>query len=274
MSEMEKTQQYDPQKLSTVYTGNLLSGMPYQRPVKDWKVNKLVREWDDRLAGPVTVSRRDGKLYLVDGQNRVAALRRMNGDKDLMVPCRMHYGLSYAEEAELCWKLDQAKSRLTLAQSITALKEAGTDEEISAILRLMEVNGFKWTLDKDIPGEYEIRAARAVLSAYRLLGQDAFDRMLRLLAGAWQGAPSSLKGGFLSGMALFVKTYETELVDRTAIKRLSAIDPEEVVRRGKTDFSTNRAALRYARVLWKKYNCQRGGRKLAYRFKIVSRILE
>ena len=196
-----------------------------------------------------------------------AALRRMNGDKDLMVPCRMHYGLSYAEEAELCWKLDQAKSRLTLAQSITALKEAGTDEEISAILRLMEVNGFKWTLDKDIPGEYEIRAARAVLSAYRLLGQDAFDRMLRLLAGAWQGAPSSLKGGFLSGMALFVKTYETELVDRTAIKRLSAIDPEEVIRRGKTDFSTNRAALRYARVLWKKYNCQRGGRKLAYRFK-------
>ena len=39
MSEMEKTQQYDPQKLSTVYTGNLLAGMPYQRPVKDWKVN-------------------------------------------------------------------------------------------------------------------------------------------------------------------------------------------------------------------------------------------
>ena len=192
MNEMEKSPQYASQKLGTVYTGNLLSGMPYQRPVKDWKVNKLVREWDERLADPVTVS---------------------------------------------------------------------------AILRLMEVNGFKWTLDKDIPGAYEIRAARAVLSAYRLLGQDAFDRLLRLLAGAWQGAPCSLKGGFLSGMALFVKTYETELVDRTAIKRLSAIDPEEVIRRGKTDFSTNRAALRYARVLWKKYNCQRGGRKLAYRFK-------
>lgn len=91
---------------------------------------------------------------------------------------------------------------------------------------------------------------------------------------AWKGAPSSLRAGFLSGMALFLKTYETELVNRTAIKRLTNIDPDEVVRRGKTDFSTNRAALRYARVLWKKYNCQRGGRKLAYRFKIVSRILE
>ena len=66
---------------------------------------------------------------------------------------------------------------------------------------------------------------------------------------------------------MFLKTYETELVDRTAIKRLANIDPEEVVRRGKTDFSTNRAALRYARVLLKKYNSQPGGKKLAYRFK-------
>ena len=264
MSEMEKTQQYDPQKLSTVYTGNLLSGMPYQRPVKDWKVNKLVREWDDRLADPVTVSRRDGKLYLVDGQNRVAALRRMNGDKDLMVPCRMHYGLSYAEEAELCWKLDQAKSRLTLAQSITALKEAGTDEEISAILRLMEVNGFKWTLDKDIPGEYEIRAARAVLSAYRLLGVAGFSRLLELMAGTWHGAPSSLKASMLSGMALFLKTYEAELNDRAFIRRLSAVEPEEIIQASRVEYS---AALRFARTIRDKYNAQGGGQELPYRFK-------
>lgn len=267
VNETEKSQQYDPQKLSTVYTGNLISGMPYQRPVKDSKVNHLVKNWDERLADPVTVSLRDGKLYLVDGQNRVAARRRMNGGKDLMVTCRMHYGLTYEQEAELCWKLDQAKSRLTLAQNINILRESGTDAEVTAILRLMDDNGFEWALDTAIPGDYEIRATRAVLSAYRLLGQDAFDRLLRLLAGAWHGAPSSLKGGFISGLALFLKTYETELVDRTAIKRLSNIDPEEVIRRGKTDFSTNRAALRYARVLWKKYNSQPGGRKLSYRFK-------
>jgi len=70
------------------------------------------------------------------------------------------------------------------------------------------------------------------------------------------------------GMALFVKTYETELVDQTFIKRLSAVDPDEIIRRGKVDFSTNKAALRFARVILSKYNSQqRGGRKLPYRFK-------
>ena len=52
------------------------------------------------------------------------------------------------------------------------------------------------------------------------------------------------------------------------IKRLSAVDPEEILRRGKADFSTNKAALRFARAILGKYNSQqRGGRKLPYRFK-------
>ena len=77
-----------------------------------------------------------------------------------------------------------------------------------------------------------------------------------------------VKASFLSGMALFLKTYETELDDDVFIKRLSAIDPEEILRRGKADFSTNKAALRFARVILGKYNSQqRGGRKLPYRFK-------
>ena len=89
--------------------------------------------------------------------------------------------------------------------------------------------------------------------------------MLRLMAVAWRGAPGSLRAGFISGMALFMKTYETQLKDDLAVKRLSGIDPEMIVR-GNTDFSTNRIALRYARVLLKKYNSSRGGAKLSYRF--------
>ena len=68
-------------------------------------------------------------------------------------------------------------------------------------------------------------------------------------------------------MALFVKTYETELDDRAFVTRLSQVDPEEINRRGRADFSTNSASLRFARVILEKYNGKRGGRKLPYRFK-------
>ncbi len=82
-----------------------------------------------------------------------------------------------------------------------------------------------------------------------------------------QETSCGLTASILSGMALFVKTYETEMSDRTFAMKLSQVDPDEINRRGRADFSTNSVALCYARVILEKYNGQRGGRKLPYRFK-------
>ena len=184
------------------------------------------------------------------------------------VPCLIYTGLTYEQEAELYFKLDQSKGRLRLSHATKALLESGTDAEVLEIKRLVEAAGFVWVLDKKSGDAYEILSTRAIINAYRLLGGAAFSRLLVLLDSTWHGASISLRASMLSGMALFLKTYETELDDRSFIKRLSAVDPEEIIRRGKMDFSTNKAALRFARVILEKYNTQqRGGRKLPYRFK-------
>lgn len=249
-------------------TAKLTSGQPYQRPVKPEYVDSLIRKWDNTLLTPLVVSFRDGNFYVVDGQNRIAAMRKMADDKDVIVPCLIYTGLTYEQEAELYYKLDQAKGRLKLSHAVKALLESGSDAEIIDVKRRMEESGFIWVLDRPTGEAFEITATRAVISAYRLLGGAAFSRMMGLMAGAWHGTSSSLKASMLSGMALFLKIYETELNDRSFIKRMSTVDPEEIIRRGKVDFSTNRAALRYARVILSKYNSQqRGGRKLPYRFK-------
>lgn len=250
----------------SIYTGRLTSGLPYQRPVNPMEVERLIREWDDRLLDPIVVSFRDGKFNVVDGQHRIIALRKMNG-RDVMVACKIYSGLTYQQEADLCYKLDKAKKRLSLSQSTNALAEAGTDAEVSEVKRLVEVCGFVWALGKSHGKTGEIVSTRALMNAYRLLGGPTFSRMLSLVWGAWEGDPRSLTAAVLSGMALFVKTYDTELDDRAFIKRLSAVDPDEINRRGRADFSTNNAALRFARVLLEKYNGQRGGRKLPYRFR-------
>lgn len=166
-------------EMTTLDISWLVSGMPYQRPVDERNVKRLIDEWDLSLMDPPVVSFRDGSFNLVEGQHRVIALRRIYGD-NIKVPCKIHYGLTYQQEAELCYKLDQAKKRLSTAQAINALVEAESDPDIMEIQRLVEANGFIWALDKKIPGEYEIIAVRAVINAYKLLGAAAFDRIGRI----------------------------------------------------------------------------------------------
>lgn len=253
-----------------IYTGDLYSGQPYQRPVKDPVVNKLVREWDPRLLNPLVVSYRDGRYYLVDGQHRLCVMRKKNDGKDLLALCHVYQGLTYEQEAELYYKLELGKGHLSLAHATKALLEAGCDVEIIEVNRLLEEAGFVWALDKHTGEPFEIRATRAVINAYKLLGGAAFSRMLLLLAKSWRGAPASLRASMLSGMALFVKTYEAEFDDAIFIRRMSAVDMDEIIRRSMVDFSTSSSALRFARVIWDKYNNNgkgRWGSQLPYRFK-------
>lgn len=258
----------NPGAIRTISTSRLTSGLPYQRPVNQKKVDEIIRKWNPRKLTPVVISFRDGKFNMVDGQHHVEAMRRMAGGKDVIVPCIIHTGMTYQEEAELYATLDTDKTPLTLRQHTKALVESSSDPEIVEIKRLLEDAGFTWALEKPTGEPFEIEAIRAVKNAYRLLGGDMFSRLLLLTAKTWHGVPSSTKASIISGMALFIKTYETELNDNTFINRLSSVDPGEIIRRGKADFSTNKAALRFARVIWNKYNGhQRGGHKLPYRFK-------
>jgi len=258
----------NPGEERVISTARLTSGLPYQQPISEKKVDHLVREWDDRLLTPLTVSFRDGKFNVVDGQHRVAAMRKMNNGENVMVPCLVYSGLTYEQEAELCYRIDQSKGRLSLAMSTNALMESGQDAQVLEIRRLLEQEGFTWVLGKKAKAPYEIAATAAVIRAYRLLGGATFSRLFSLLRNTWHGDPQSLQGTFLSGVALFLKTYELEVNDHNFTRRLSLTAPEEISRRSRLDLSTSNAALRYARVIWEKYNSyQRGERKLPYRFK-------
>ncbi len=164
-------------------------------------------------------------------------------------------------------RLDKSKGHLKLPHEIKASLESGADAVVLDIDKRISEGGFTWALDRPTGAAYEIQPARAIKSAYKLLGGPAFSRMLELLAGAWHGSPSSLKSCMIAGMALFLKTYETEIDDYTFVARLSQVDPFDIAQLAKVDFTTDRRNLRYARVLRKKYNAYPGGKKLRYRFK-------
>ena len=252
----------NPGSIRTLSTSQLTSGLPYQRPVAQKDVDKIVREWNGREVTPVVVSFRDGKFNVVDGQHHIEAMRQKAGGRDVIVPCIIHTGMTYEQEAELYARLDRDKKRLTLRQYTKAVVEAGSDANILEVKRLTEGVGFIWALGEPTGEPFEIAPIRALINAYQLLGGEAFARMLSLMAGAWRGTPNSLKASMLSGMALFIKTYGTELHDRTFIRRMSLVSPDEIIRLGRIETDVG---LRFARIILDKYNGE--GADLPYRFK-------
>ena len=252
----------NPGAIRTLSTSRLTSGLHYQRPVEQKNVDKLIHHWNSLELYPVIVSFRDGKFNVVDGQNRIAAMRQMAGGGDVIVPCMIYTGMTYEQEAELYAKLDKGKRPLTPRQHTKALVEAGTDAKVTEVKCLVEEVGFTWALDEPTGEPFEIAPVRTLINAYQLLGGEGFARMLSLMAGAWQGTPNSLKASMLSGMARFVKTYETELHDRTFIRRMSIVTPDEIIRLGRVETDI---ALRFARIIRDKYNGE--GTELPYRFK-------
>ena len=253
----------NPGIIQPISTADLHSGLPYQRPVKQRHVNKLVREWNPTYLTPIEVSYRDGKYNVVNGQHRIAAIRKITGGKDTVVNCLVYTGMTYEQEAAMYFLLDKTTGRLKLSSAIKALLESGTDPAIIDIKQCIERAGFTWALDKPTGVTYEIKPIRAVMDTYAQLGAPGFSRMLGLMAGAWHGAQVSLTGGMISGMALFIKAHENELDDYTTIQRLSAIDPAVIAQLAQVDSPP----LRYARLIRTKYNEWPSGEKLPYRFK-------
>ena len=244
----------------------LNSGLPYQRPVRPKWFRKLFMEWDERLLAPPIVSFRDGKFNVVDGQHRIAVIREKSGGKNSVVQCLVFDGMTYEQEADLCYRLDKGKRLLSISQSTNALVESAADPAMLNIRELMQQHGFTWALGKARPKEHEVVATQAVIKAYQLLGSELFGRMFWLLDSVWHGDLFSVSAAMISGMSLFLKTYETELDDYLFVQRMTAVTAEEIVRRSRTDFSTNKVALRVARVILTKFN-RSHGKKLPYRFK-------
>ena len=102
----------NPGMIRALSTSMLTSGLPYQRPMRQEKIDRLIREWNPRKLTPVIVSFRDGKFNVVDGQHHIEAMRKKAGGRDVIVPCIIHTGLTYREEADTLHPLNAAKKGL------------------------------------------------------------------------------------------------------------------------------------------------------------------
>jgi hypothetical protein len=100
----------------------------YQRSVSSAHVAKIVREFDERLLGlPVLSVRDNGSCYVVDGQHRIEALRKLGITE---VDCQVLREADSQAEAQLFVKVNTTKKGLNGVDKFFALIEAKNESAI------------------------------------------------------------------------------------------------------------------------------------------------
>jgi hypothetical protein len=161
----------------------------YQRLLGDARVTKFAKNFDERLVGfPLVNVRDNGEAYIVDGQHRVGAVSKNGIDQ---IECRVVYGLSKEEEAELFIKSNIDQKRLSGSDLFFASLDAGIQWAIDLqslygrfgykLARRAKMNAF---------GDLVVSPSAAVVGSYRE-NPAAHSIALDIITTAW----SSVGGG-------------------------------------------------------------------------------
>lgn len=74
-------------------------------------MGRLIAKWPPCLLTLIVFSFRDSNFNVVDGQHRIAAIRKIAGGGDVIIPCIIYTGLAYEQEAELYYRKTATESR-------------------------------------------------------------------------------------------------------------------------------------------------------------------
>lgn len=226
----------------------------YQREAQNAEINRIVSEFDYHLVNPVKVVKRDGFYYAWNGQQTATALFTKFGS-EYLVPCLVYYDIDTSkEEAVLLVRGNTnggAGKKLTALQIWKALiwAEDPTAIHINTVLR---ENGFHVGKCGSNTPRFTVSAIAAVQSAYKTLTEKQFIQMLRIIKGAWNGAPDSVSSTIISAVSRFIKTYDGKFDEKKLIQRLSKRAPVEIIRNGRASLCKGDA--KWAREILAAYN--------------------
>ena len=177
----------------------------YQRVLNMKNVNGIVRDFDKARLGVLVVNHRaDGTYAILDGQHRLAALRRMGY---VAANCIVLEGMSLREEADYFRRQNENKQSLRIADTFNASVWA-EDEESLRIKALMDKYSFR--LGKS--GQPMcICAIGALQSIIRQFGEEALERTLACIAATWPKDTTILRREMLAGLGEFWHRYSAPL---------------------------------------------------------------
>ena len=222
----------------------------YQRELNRPRVNRIVKNWNPYLVNACKVSFRDGKYWVFDGQHTRAALKAKHNGNDCLCECKIFYGLTRVDEAELFVAQNGISSAVGTNARFRALFNTG-DKDIVAMNNAVEKAGLVMGFGKS-NARNTIVALATLFKSFNELDEKQFIDMLKIIKEAWGGMANSFSSEIISGLSSFYKVYDGEFNRRSLVTRLARRSPVEIVRDGKV---TNiGGANRFARVILGIYN--------------------
>jgi len=155
----------------------------YQRLRNEDRISKIAKSFDERLLGvPLVNVRANGEVYIVDGQHRIGALVK-NGVNS--VDCRVVYGLTKTEEAEMFISSNILQKRLSGVDLFFASLEARLDWAVR-LKKVYESHGYKIgrKRTKTQFGQLTAAPTAAIVGAFRS-NPDAHAVSLDMIVKAW-----------------------------------------------------------------------------------------
>ena len=228
----------------------------YQRALNPVRVQRIVKEFDERIANEPKVSYRGGHYYVFDGQHTIAARKLRNNNKDLKIRCKVFFGMTAGEEALLFAQQTGASARLSAGMRIRALVFGG-DPEAVQFKDATEAVGLHLDYGQE-QGKNRVPCIGTAFSVFQKLGAERYMETLQTILDAWNGSPDSFRRENVQGISAFLDLYHDLYDAKRLVNRLKRYDPLYISREGKASGMTFSGEKKYLNQVWRMYN---GGSK-------------
>lgn len=192
----------------------------YQRRLDDAWVDRLSDRWQAALAGVLLVSSRDdGDLIVLDGQHRLAAVRKLladHADVNESLWAEVYFGLTLEDEAAIFMGRNTQKA-VHIIDRFRARVVAG-EPTAARIDQTLKAHGATW--------DYDSRRGYACVGVLEKVGAwGKLDSTIRVLEQAWPNgafADSKRKRQIVEGVGIFVAAAQGRpgYSDDLAVQRL------------------------------------------------------
>lgn len=204
--------------LEIVKIDDLHRDMSYQRPINQELVDDIASKWDIAAAGAIVVSRRkNGDLYIVNGQHRTAAARQVG---EIEIVAQVINGLSAKEESILRLKGNFRKP--DKPQERFRAQLAAGDADSHAIKQIVEAVG--GVINTGTSGTYGINCISTLEGLYRRDRGILLTRSLEAIKetfGSLDGPPVTVS--VVKGMSWFLEQHPAGYDRGRFVERLSTV---------------------------------------------------